>query len=590
MVIWLFDINIRHGSIDPYRIGILNYYIAEVDMIMSIRSKLIFGFGMIFAVVIAVFVIQYSSTKKGLDHVEQVESRTLQSALLASDMKLAVVQVQQFLTDVGATVDPAAFAEAEQNASRFESDLDQFAKINPADQEQIEGIRKSFRVYYDMGKKMAQDYITGGTEAGNRTMREFDKTAEDINTKVDSLRQFQIGEITQAITGIKASVRSMIVSQLWSIGVIVILALLIVYGLVRAILVPIRKLVEVSRMIAAGDLSRQVTYSGKDEFGLLSNAFEQMRTKLAMLIGNVQNASLKVAASAEQLSSAADENTGSVNLVAGTIQQISDGAERQSHSTTETARAMEEMAQGIQRVAETTGMVAELSVDAERQAKQGYERIDRAIQQMRTIGDATNRTKGTIAKLDEHSTQISEIVTTIADITRQTNLLALNAGIEAARAGENGKGFAVVAEEIRKLADQTKSASEQVAVILTQIQRDSKLAVSVMDEGAEEVANGMQAMEQAGLSFEEILKASVQIADQLQEVSASTEEMSAGSQQITASVGELSVIAERSFGQARQVSDAMHSQLVSMKEIASSTRSLSELAEQLEQMTLRFQV
>lgn len=559
-------------------------------MIMSIRSKLIFGFGMIFAVVIAVFVIQYSSTKKGLDHVEQVESRTLQSALLASDMKLAVVQVQQFLTDVGATVDPAAFAEAEQNASRFESDLDQFAKINPADQEQIEGIRKSFRVYYDMGKKMAQDYITGGTEAGNRTMREFDKTAEDINTKVDSLRQFQIGEITQAITGIKASVRSMIVSQLWSIGVIVILALLIVYGLVRAILVPIRKLVEVSRMIAAGDLSRQVTYSGKDEFGLLSNAFEQMRTKLAMLIGNVQNASLKVAASAEQLSSAADENTGSVNLVAGTIQQISDGAERQSHSTTETARAMEEMAQGIQRVAETTGMVAELSVDAERQAKQGYERIDRAIQQMRTIGDATNRTKGTIAKLDEHSTQISEIVTTIADITRQTNLLALNAGIEAARAGENGKGFAVVAEEIRKLADQTKSASEQVAVILTQIQRDSKLAVSVMDEGAEEVANGMQAMEQAGLSFEEILKASVQIADQLQEVSASTEEMSAGSQQITASVGELSVIAERSFGQARQVSDAMHSQLVSMKEIASSTRSLSELAEQLEQMTLRFQV
>ncbi|MCU6711382.1 methyl-accepting chemotaxis protein [Paenibacillus sp. J5C_2022] len=557
---------------------------------MKIRNKLIIGFGLIFAVMMAVFVIQYVNTYKGLHHVEQVESRKLQSALLASDMKLAVVQVQQFLTDVGATLDNAALAEAEQHANRFETDLDQFVTINPADQEHLEEIRQSFRAYYDMGKKMAADYLSGGTVAGNKTMREFDKTAEDINTKVDALRQSQIGEITQAITEIKTSTRSMIVSQLWSIGAIVILALAIVYGLVRAILVPIRKLVDVSRMIAAGDLSRPVTSSGNDEFGLLSDAFEQMRSKLASLIGNVQNASLTVATSAEQLSSAADENTGSTNLVASTIQQISNGAEQQSQSTTETARAMEEMAQAIQRVAETTGMVAELSVDAERQAKQGVERIDRAIGQMRTIGDTSSRSKATIEELNEHSARISEIVATIADITQQTNLLALNASIEAARAGENGKGFAVVAQEIRKLADQTKFASEQVAEISTQIQRGSKLAVSVMDEGTKEVENGMQVMEQAGLSFEEILKANVVIAQQLQEVSASTEEMSAGSQQIAASVEQLSVIAERSFGQSKQVSDAMQDQLASMKEIAASSRSLNELAEQLEQMALRFEV
>lgn len=557
---------------------------------MSIRAKVILGLGTIFTIVLTVFIIQFVSSQKELLDIEQVEAITLRSALLADDVKLAVVQVQQFLQDVGATRDGGAFAEAEEYAVLFRKNIKEFEQLNPSKSEETASLQQSFEAFYQTGKAMAQDYISGGTEMGNRTMGKFDQAADDINLKVDQMREAQISRNSQQMTELKSSIRSQINVQLGSLIAIFVLGCVITYVLLRSLLSPIRKLIRTSSVIAAGDLSQPVVHASKDEFSKLAEAFEQMRSNLASLISNVQTASLQVASSAEQLSSSADENAETTKHIARTVEDISTGAEQQSQSTLETSRAIEEMTLGVQRIAESTGFAAGLSADAERQAKHGYERIESAMNQMRTIHEAVNRTATAITQLDSHSAKVTEIVSAIREITQKTTLLALNASIEAAHAGENGAGFVIVANEIRKLADQTNRSSEQITEILGQIEIDTKLAVSHMAEGAREVENGMVAIDHAGVSFGEIMKASENIACQIQEASASTEEMSASSQQISASVAALSDIAGRSFDHASQVMDTMQEQLSSMEEIAVSTRSLSELAEQLEQKTIRFKV
>jgi len=325
--------------------------------------------------------------------------------------------------------------------------------------------------------------------------------------------------------------------------------------------------------IAKGDLRVQleatapaIDHISRDEIGEAAHAvnaireatlasvvaYNQSRDALASLIGEVANVASTVQASSEEIAASAQESGRGIGEIAGAIREVADGAERQSQLVAAATAASQETAHA----AEHARSVAEGGSGAAAEASEAMAAV------MAASGDVTDA----IRLLASKSEQIGGILETIRGIAEQTNLLALNAAIEAARAGEHGRGFAVVAEEVRKLAEQSQTATAQIAGLVGEIQADTDQAVTVVTDGARRTEDGVAIVDRTREAFTSIADAVVDVTAKMQaisaatadvadvarettgateQVSASMEQTSAGAQQVAASAGELATTASR---------------------------------------------
>ncbi len=188
---------------------------------------------------------------------------------------------------------------------------------------------------------------------------------------------------------------------------------------------------------------------------------------------------------------------------------------------------------------------------------------------MSSINVTTKEGADKMKILGERSNKISDIVNTISGISEQTNLLALNAAIEAARAGEAGRGFAVVADEVRKLAEESRTATEQIAVLIEDIKKEIISSVETMDRNYVQVTEGNQSIQEALKSFETIPVLVDNVSQSLTKMVASAEENATGANLLNSSV--------------QQVTSAM-------QQVSSAAQQLSANAEELSRLSNRFKV
>jgi|HigsolmetaAR203D_1030402.scaffolds.fasta_scaffold00166_13 methyl-accepting chemotaxis protein len=213
-------------------------------------------------------------------------------------------------------------------------------------------------------------------------------------------------------------------------------------------------------------------------------------------------------------------------------------------------RVVEEMAQGVGQIAETSTTAFELSEEMSRNAGRGEEMIRQSIRQMESVQSVFHELTDVLSRLDRDSRRIEEFNSVISEIAGQTQLLALNASIEAARAGEYGRGFAVVASEVRKLADQSISAANQIAEVV----RASKEMFARTDEvvaiSGREIAGGVNIIEETGRVFGDILDSARKVLEKVTEVSSTAQELAAGTQEVSATIEQIAQIAAESSGNA----------------------------------------
>ncbi len=300
--------------------------------------------------------------------------------------------------------------------------------------------------------------------------------------------------------------------------------------------------------LAAGQMPEALDAARSDELGELARAVNSMVSTREQLAGALAQASQRVEHASRELSAHSDN--------------VGTHVGNQTTQLAQLVSAMQEMNAAAGEIAGKASEVSAQSTQAGRHATSGRDVVAQAVVDMETIATQVQASCEVMGELGRKGEQIGEIIEVINDIADQTNLLALNAAIEAARAGEHGRGFAVVADEVRKLAERTQQATQEVATSITQIQAGTKDAVTRMNANRAQVSSGVEKARGAGAALEQIVAGTSQVGDAVRNIAAAAEEQSATTGHINETLEQANVLAQQSRQEAEGMNEAL-SQLFS---------------------------
>ena len=418
----------------------------------------------------------------------------------------------------------------------------------------------------------------------------FNSEAQSVKRSILNLAELDERSVSETVEASSAAANQAVLFATVTGAAALAIGVLLSILLSRAVRRPLKILADGAALYSQGDLTRTILVSSRDEIGEVGAAMNRMQDHLKSLVLNIRQKSTLLAQAAGQLGANADQSADSANSVAEAISEVAAGADKQNGTIAKVMSNVTKNAEDVRCMGQQAAGAADRSKEVAHKAEDGEIAAERAVNQMDQIEETVERSAAVVAKLGTMSQEIGHIVETISDIAGQTNLLALNAAIEAARAGESGRGFSVVAEEVRKLAEQSDQAAQQIATLIGGIQAETENAVAVMAAGTREVRTGAEVVRTAGRSFQEINELVAAVSDQVRAISESFGSLAEGNTQILQAMHDLKSIGETASQQTQNVSAATEEQSAAMQEIASAGHELTRYAEELQQAVNLFKV
>lgn len=340
---------------------------------------------------------------------------------------------------------------------------------------------------------------------------------------------------------------------------IVLMGLFITYRYINKSLKPLNVLKEASEQLADGDLKgvsetlSSLKFKRNNEITIFAGTFSSSLNSLSNALLNIHTKSQNLEQAVADIDQTANQVAKSNNVIASSILEIASSSDQQEASNNEVTQAMNEMSVGIQRLADTTSDMAEASTEMTNLVESSVDHAKHVVSQIQSVETSVLHTEGYVREMSEKFKSIKEMVSVITSIADQTNLLALNAAIEAARAGEAGKGFAVVADEVRKLAEMSRSSADEIQSYLENFLLISEKALVEMGNSTEEVKTGNQSVIEIGDKLNQILSVVLDVNAKVQDDSAVIEQMSASSEEILASTEDMQKLVINTASQTKEV-------------------------------------
>ncbi|MGM0508923.1 MAG: bacteriohemerythrin [Fusobacteriota bacterium] len=362
----------------------------------------------------------------------------------------------------------------------------------------------------------------------------------------------------------------------------------------KLISLPLKDIGATLRIVGDGNLKERVNieeYGDIEETGYELNNFLD---KLENIILNIDDASKKLAHSSIALSedlnhivrgSDDEDSVDSVQDVRENMNSILERVRNQTAGTEEVFATLTEISDMINSISKNAEDTKSLSVETAKSAKEGGETVKKSLDEMKNIEEAVRDIEERTINLGNSSEKIGEIITMIRGISEKTNLLSLNAAIEAARAGEMGQGFAVVADEIRKLADNSQEATNEIEDLINVIQNEVNDVIGVVKDGYEKVKSGRELSEQTQSKILDIMdKAQMtdekmeEISYEMQEQANATEEINKTMESIANSSTEINDVSSLQHQSLSGVGDRLDNSLEALYEVTEVSDALKNLS------------
>jgi methyl-accepting chemotaxis protein len=486
---------------------------------LSIRLKLILSTGTLaFGYLLFLGLVVWTGAEMQR-HLRMASDSLFPAALAGQEADAGFQKVTQDYKDAVLTQNAALLAVADEDAQKVAAQLqivrDRTAE-NSALQAQVVLIQDQFKDISSQSKTTYTKMIATPDAMDEQLMStvkslavantSLTKSLKELNETIGK-KDFQ-GELDSVVKA--TSLQRMLTIALFVMAfAFAILTTLLLY---RQIAVPLKRAVDVLRLVAAGDLTAVLDVQSADEAGMMAEALNEALEKLRNTLQNVSESAANASSSSQQLAAASEA--------------IASGAQEQAASLEETSASLEEITASVRQSADNAQQASQLAAGSKDSALQGQEVVSKAITAMSEINVA--------------SAKISEIISTIDEIAFQTNLLAVNAAVEAARAGDEGRGFAVVASEVRSLAQRSALAAKEIKGLI----QDTLRKVDV----------GTALVNRSGETLQGIVGSVKRVTDIVGEIAASSAEQSTGIEQVNNAMTQMDHVTQANSAQTEELS------------------------------------
>jgi methyl-accepting chemotaxis protein len=353
--------------------------------------------------------------------------------------------------------------------------------------------------------------------------------------------------------------------------------------LLESIVSPVLEVSRVVKAISEGDLTQKVEVTTVGEIQRMSNALNAAVNNLNALLGDINENSIIVKSSSEEMAHKGSEMFNITYNVAGDMKQMAEGAKKQALKTDQVFKLIEEIKQSTVETAHKAEVVNKAAEMGEDTSQMGMKTVSQVVKNMEEISASAATTSHTIEVLSVRSQEISKYLSVITEIAAQTNLLSLNAAIEAARAGESGKGFAVVAEEIRKLAEDSRKSAKEIETLVDAVKKDSASAFSAIEDMSSIIHKGKNASEAVSEAFKNIADSSNKTLGTAEDILKAAEIQKISIEEVVEYVEETVELAEQTASGTGDVADTASKLSIIMEEFTESSQNLKEIAEYLQE-------
>ena len=528
---------------------------------------------------------------KQMQQMYDVEIKSVE-LLGNAESKMRTIQVRSMQV----IADPTRLTELskaqQKDISEMEAILQEYATLAKMDGS-ADGLDEMLG-YWDSFKKSMPAVMTavqqGGTQAG---IDEYNRKGKDDTVKLrdslNSLINITKEEAKAANEAAIESGRSSMMVMLITTIVCVLLLLAFSYKLINSIRDALNIMVHVCDKLSSGNfIVRTEPSQRKDELGDVHRALYDMTLKIGDLLKEVSKTTEQMAAASQQLNSSSMESANAATSVAQSVADAASVVVQQQTAVTNGTDSVASISQSVKSISQETEEISQEADQAAKKAEAGNLVVEKSVNQIHSVEEKVRTTARLVDELGARSQEIGAIVDTISDLAGQTNLLALNAAIEAARAGEQGRGFAVVAEEVRKLAEQSATAAQQIADLIGRIQDDTSKAVASMDSDRQAVVQGAESVEGLRQVFEEINGLVIDVAGKIESMSDSIQHVADQSSEITNHMEQIDTGAAKVADNMQSISAATEEQSASAQEIASASDSLARQAQDVQENLQKF--